>query len=821
MGEVKRMSYAQVVFNLPINHAYTYRIPSEMDHLKPGMRVLVPFGKRMITGITIELIEKSTLTSLKYIIDILDEQPLISPEMMELTRWISEYYLCSWGQALQLVLPKGIDVRDEELIFLQEDPTEVELTERQNELYTLIGDNPGNSKASYRRKFGQAGFYYLLSRLDELGLIIRRDKRKAARVRALIRKYVVIPENYDDLKLKHEDYLKYIKRRPEVDLFLKEKSGTTLLMSDFLRDTGMASGTLHKMAGYGLCAIEDRPLQRQPQWQFEEEDKDIELTAEQVSVVAQIKSRLSKKEFSPFLLHGVTGSGKTQVYIEILQDILAMNRSAVILIPEIALTPQTVGRFREVTKDKMAVFHSKMSAGERLDAWMACYTGKVRVAIGPRSALFAPLKNIGLIVVDEEQEGSYKQSDTNPRYNARDVAVFLARQHDAVIIAGSATPSMESYYNARRGKYHLLEMRNRINNVLMPSVYIVDMKQKRARVAGKISLFSQIMVDKIKERLARREQVIILQNRRGYASFMQCKSCGFIPVCPHCDVTLTYHSYHEKLQCHVCGFQQPAYTDCPNCGGKQIIYKGVGTQRVQSDLQQLLPEARILRMDQDTTKGKNSHDLILTQFAERKADILLGTQMIAKGLDFENVTMVGVISADVGLAIPDFRAPERVFQLLTQVAGRAGRGSKPGEVVVQSYLFSHYAIQMARNHDFIGFYMEEMQHRRTYKYPPFYRLIQVLISAANLSEAISTGRSLAAAVQRRTRLYCQVIGPAPAIIPRVSNMHRWQFYLRLNPKTDPNGRHTKEILRQILEPYFQKRNQKLRVSVDVDPILLN
>jgi len=678
------MSFAEVVFNLPLDHAYTYKIPAEITNLQIGMRVLVPFGRRTITGVVVALPEKTNIKSLKSVIDVLDEAPLISDKMMELTRWIADYYISSWGQAIYLALPKGIDQKKEENIFISEQGDASNLTERQRELYVLIGGDPGKSKNFYRKKFGYSTFYYLLSHLRKKGLIYGKEALNTGSARKLIRTFVTIAGDYQQRKNAHADYLKYIKKRPEVDAFMAEHCGQSLLRSEFLKRTGMASGTLQKMAGYQLCTLEEKEVQRKPQWEFSEEKREFQLTAEQVQVIGEIKSGLKEHRFAPFLLHGVTGSGKTQVYIEILKAVLDSGQDGIILIPEIALTPQTMSRFQSLAPDKVAVFHSKMTPGERLDAWMACYQGRTRVVIGPRSALFAPLKNIGLIVVDEEHETTYKQYDTIPRYHARDVALYWARLHQATVILGSATPSLESFYNARIKKYQLLEIRNRVDNLRMPAVYIVDMRQKRVRMGPQVSLFSQVLLDKIGERLKQKKQIILLQNRRGYSSFMQCTSCGFIAVCPNCDVTLTYHSYNEKLQCHICGYSHPAYHDCPNCGGKQIVYKGVGTQRVQNELQQLLPAARIMRMDQDTTRGKKSHDQMLSSFSRGEADILLGTQMIAKGLDFGNVTLVGVISADVGLAIPDFRAPERVFQLLTQVAGRTGRRDNAGEVVIQS-----------------------------------------------------------------------------------------------------------------------------------------
>jgi len=815
------MPFAEIVFNLPLDHSYTYHVPPDIKNLRPGMRVLVPFGKRTITGIVISVISKTKLSSTKDIIDSLDDKPLLSGKMLELTKWISEYYLSSYGQAIYLALPKGIDSQDKERIHLIHEDPHVKLTERQKDLYLIIGEQPGNTKEFYRKKFGHHSFNHFVSALEKKGLVRREKYRQGARVGQLTRKFISISGTYEQEKDQHENFLKYIKKRPEIDSFFIAHQGKNILMSDFLKQTSMASGTLQKIIGYELCSVEEMQVERKPLLTYREADKKITLTDEQSQAVKDIRTKIKGDAFSVFLLHGVTGSGKTQVYIEALKETLAKGKNAIVLIPEIALTPQTVARFTVVAEDKIAVFHSKMSAGERYDAWMACYENKVKVVIGPRSALFAPLENVGLVVVDEEHENTYKQTDTSPRYHARDVAVFWAKMNQAVVVLGSATPSLESYYNARRKKYTLLEIRNRVDNIRMPDVYIVDMKQKRARIGQEMTLFSQILVDKMIERLDKKEQIILLQNRRGYSSFMQCKECGFIPLCPNCDISLTYHSYNEQLQCHLCGHKQPAYHDCPACGGKQLAYKGVGTQRIQSELNELLSGAHILRMDQDTTRGKNSHDAILQAFGNKEADILLGTQMIAKGLDFENVTLVGVISADVGLAIPDFRAAERVFQLLTQVAGRSGRGQKAGEVVVQSYLYNHYAVQLAQQHDFTGFYMLEMQHRRDYKYPPFYKMIQVLVSAVKMSDAIALARTLSLAINRRAKTYCQVVGPAPGLVPRVNNLFRWQLSIKLNPKTDPTGQKTRPILKQILQPHLTKRNQEIRVSVDIDPLLLS
>lgn len=815
------MLYAEVVFNIPIDHAYTYKVPDELTLTLPGVRVLAPFGKRTITGVIVNISETCAYTSPKSLIDVLDTKPLISEKMLALLRWISEYYVASLGQTLQLALPKGIDVHDKEIIHLINDDPSIELSEKQRELYIIIGSNPGLSKDYYRKKFGQSAFYSILNILEDKGLISRENQRVEARVRELYRKFVVIPKDYQVKKKKSDKYLNYINRRPEIDEYMSRNSESTILMSEFFKDTSMASATLNRLCEEDICRIEEKQLERRPDINYKEVVKKIILSNEQTHVINEISKCLLENTFVSFLLHGVTGSGKTQVYIEILKQVIAKNKSAIILIPEISLTPQTVSRFESIFAGQIAVFHSKMSTGERYDAWMACYNRKVKIVVGPRSALFVPLHDIGLIVVDEEHETTYKQSDISPRYHARDVAIYWAKMNNAIVILGSATPSMDSYFNARRNKFKLLEILNRVDNQRLPEVTIVDLKKNRPKINSATSLFSQNLIDKICDRLQKKEQVILLQNRRGFSSFLQCKMCGFIPLCPNCDVTLTYHSYHENLQCHLCGHKQQSIFNCPNCGGKQIVFKGVGTQRIQTELSAIIPEVRILRMDQDTTRNKNSYDLFLNKFGKGEADILLGTQMIAKGLDFSNVTLVGVISADIGLAQPDFRAAERVFNLLTQVAGRSGRGIIHGEVVIQSYIFSHYSIQYAKNHDYSGFYMQEMQHRKEYNYPPYVKLIQILVSADKMGDAISNVRLIAINLKKLAAKYLTVIGPAPAVISRMNNLYRWQVTLRINSKTDPVGKKGKEIIKKIIEPLNRKNKKSLNIVVDIDPLILN
>ena len=813
--------FVEVAFNLPINQTFSYRVPPELRSVQAGMRVLAPFGKQFLTGLVVMKRDRPGFNKVKDIVDLLDEQPLLTEKMLELTKWISQYYLSSWGQALFLALPRGIEEAVKEKVFILKDLPDHTLTERQRELFLIIAENPGNTKTYYRKKFGYGSYYYLLNVLKEKGFVYFEKEYIEASAKELFRQFVKINEAYTQLKEKYQDFQKYLKRRPEIDAYMMEHLGQEILRSQFLQETRMSAATLAKMCRYDLCKIVTKKVERRIEFEDVEEPPIVQLTEEQTHAIQTITPFLERKEFNTFLIHGVTGSGKTQVYIEILKKILERGQTAIILIPEIALTPQTVRRFKKIVGDEIAVFHSKMSLGERLDYWHACYEGRIKCVVGPRSALFAPLKNLGLIVVDEEHEHTYKQTDLNPHYNARDVAIYWARMNKAVILLGSATPSLESYYNALKKKYTLIEMKKRIDDVQMPEVEIIDMRKAKKVGQGELRLFSELLINKINERLSKNEQVILLQNRRGFSAFEQCTECGYIPICPNCDISLTYHAHGEKLQCHLCGYTLPAYQFCPNCGGKQIVYKGTGTQRIEKALKEVIPNARILRMDRDTTRSKNAHQNILQAFANGEADILLGTQMIAKGLDFGNVTLVGVISADVGLSIPDFRAPERVFQLLTQVAGRAGRRQKVGEVMVQTYSYTHYAIQYARKHDFVGFFNEELKHRKNFNYPPFVRMIQILILNKDFLETLNTARKITAILKKKVSNYAQILGPAPGIIPRMNNMHRWVVSLKLNPATDPTGKLTKQLILQGLGSLLEKRQKNQQIVVDVDPITLN
>ena len=526
------------------------------------------------------------------------------------------------------------------------------------------------------------------------------------------------------------------------------------------------------------------------------------LTADQESVVNSV----SLDNHDVYLLHGVTGSGKTEVYMELIEKVLDVGKTSIVLVPEISLTPQMVNRFQSRFGDKIAALHSALSDGEKYDEWRRIVRGEASIVIGARSAIFAPLNNIGLIIIDEEHSDSYKQTDTNPRYNAKDIAIIRGLYYNCPVIMGSATPSLEVMARANKGVYKLLSLPNRINGKELPVVKIIDMNDKIKKSKGH---FSSDLVLSIDEKLNKSEQVILFLNRRGYSSFVTCKNCGYTFKCPHCDISLTYHKSSNTLRCHYCGYGTKVYDTCPECKEKSINDLGVGTQKIEEELNELFPDARVLRMDFDTTSRKGAHEEMIESFKNHEYDILLGTQIVAKGLDFANVTLVGVINADTSLNIPDFRSSENTFSLLSQVAGRSGRSEKTGEVIIQTFNPEHYAISFAKKHDYLGFYNKEMEMRKILKYPPFYYLCYIKISGKDpnyiFGEANKIKRSL-----ERNLLSTNILGPSQCTIFKVNNIYRYGIILKYKKEEK-----LKEILEKIIEHY--KSDQRIKIDIDFNP----
>jgi primosomal protein N' (replication factor Y) len=747
---------ARVTLDLALGKEFDYLIPADLEaQVEVGTRVKAPFAHRQVLGCVTALIETSPHPNLRPLLKVIGRQSHVSPAILRLARWMGDYYCCGPEAALRTVLPEAV-----------------------------------------------------------------RKEKEGWREQLFVR---ALPQHGPGPKLS--------RRQEEILEFARAHAESPL--SELLRATGAAGQTVRRLEDKGLLVIAPKISERDP---YARDailpTQSLAMNADQARALGEISGALrgatggvedragGATPHRAFLLHGVTGSGKTEVYLQAIALALEQGKGAIVLVPEISLTPQTVERFKArfssgPQQTLVAVLHSHLSAGERHDEWHKIRQGRARIAIGARSAVFAPVERLGLIIVDEEHEHSYKQEEA-PRYHARDVAVVRAQMEDAVVVLGSATPSMESFYNAQKGKYRLLEMPDRADDKKMPVVRVVDMRQV-ARHEKKGSIFSPVLKEAIQQRLERKEQTILFLNRRGYATSLQCELCGYVALCPDCSISLTYHRQEQKLKCHICGHEKTAPMVCPEakCRNPAIRYSGLGTERVESTLLSLFPHARIKRMDSDTLKRKEDYRRILGDVRTGKIDILVGTQMIAKGLHFPNVTLVGIVHADMGLHIPDFRGSERTFQLLTQVAGRAGRGDVEGEVLVQSFTPFHPAIQYARRHDFNGFYEQEMEFRRQLNYPPVTRIALLLLRGRNEEKVSFSADYLKRELAGKTGSLPDLVikGPAAAPLARAKTEYRFQIML-LTRQMSRLSLLLAGLCAAVTLP------EEVKMSVDIDPVNL-
>jgi len=835
--------YADLAIPVAVDALFTYAVPEDLcTQVRKGMRAVVPFGRRTVIGFVVELKNTTTVRAPKAVVELLDAEPVISEELLDLTRWMASYYVAPWGEVLKTVLVRGSTTAGKRTVRLAAHPTgDGEPSPQQRTIVEHLTRAGSLTIPQLQHLLGRASLHGALGELVRRGIVEIEEGSPGRGPKARFEQVIDFPEAS---KRGLEAWLGTPEARREgqrrVAAALLALDRTLIPVTEFLKSSAGSLSSLKTLARKGLVAITRREAARSIEPDFYDSAlgaKDIVLNAHQRNAVAEVAGAVGTGEFRAFLLHGVTGSGKTQVYIEAIRDALARGKTAIVLVPEISLTPQIVRRFRFHFQERVAVMHSRMSVGERYDTWRAAWEGRCSVVIGPRSAVFAPLKNLGLIVVDEEHEASYKQFDQNPRYHARDVAIVRARGVNAVVLLGTATPSLETYANVEAGKHTLLELPERVDDASLPSIRVVDMTEERKR---KFELFRQsrkeefiadreaarrskrsfefgpisdLLAEQIAERLARKEGIILLQNRRGFAPFVECPDCGYVALCEQCNISFTYHLAKKHLRCHYCGSVKPPPEACPDCRSVDIQYRGFGTQRVEEELRRLYPEARILRMDLDTTTDRGSHDRILRTFSEGKADILLGTQMVAKGLDFSRVTLVGVISADTQMLLPDFRSAERTFQLLTQVAGRAGRSKLAGEVVIQTCQPRHYALRHVLAHDFPAFYREEMAVRRELRYPPFSRLVLIEFRAASEQAVIKEANAFA--LRMKAEPHWTMLGPASAAIPKLKGSFRWHILLKNFKETDPAGQRLHAAIRAALQP---RKGGAVRVVIDVDPV---
>ncbi|KUP22305.1 primosomal protein N' [Paenibacillus sp. DMB5] len=842
------MEIAKVIVDVPVrstDRPFDYSIPDALRlWIEVGSRVAVPFGHRTVQGfvVSLESGETGTASGLKPIQEVLDLLPPLSPELVELGDWMSQRYACRRISALQAMLPTALKGKAERLISLGE---EAEAADKPaDELFPLFLEEDLEERTiiDFVRKAGEVSMKQLT----------RSFPGAAETVKFMLRRGVLtesqsIKDKMGKKKLKAVDLAiglaaareslstfpaRSARQKDVLSFLIEMEQMLPMPMKDLLAVLQVTAGTVKALEEKGYIEISEIEVYRDPyRGRDFKPSTPLPLTPEQQKVFTRIARTVDEQQHEVFLLHGVTGSGKTEIYLQCIQRAVDQGRQAVVLVPEIALTPQMVERFKGRFGSGVAVMHSRLSVGERYDEWRKIREGKAMVAVGARSAVFAPFANLGLIIMDEEHESSYKQEE-NPKYHARDVAVRRAEQGGAAVILGSATPSLESYHAARsQSDIHfspvLLEMPTRALGNALPKVHVVDMRDELKE--GNRSMFSRRLHAALESRLEKGEQTVLLLNRRGFSTFVMCRSCGYVATCPECDISLTYHSRSDNLRCHYCGHAEPSPKVCPECGSEHIRFFGTGTQRVEEELGKLFPGIRVIRMDVDTTTEKGSHEKLLNQFRDKKADVLLGTQMVAKGLDFPDVTLVGVITADSALNLPDFRAGEKTFQLLTQVAGRAGRHQLPGEVVVQSYTPEHYSIVHASGHDYYSFVREELKHRRALHYPPYCRLILVTLSHEQLPLLLKMAENYALNLQGRARQLrwfasldklsadaLDLLGPVASPLPKLKGRYRFQCIIKWRGAIDAIG-----LARQIAEELEDSlRDNNLQISIDVDPQML-
>ncbi|WP_204122999.1 primosomal protein N' [Lacticaseibacillus mingshuiensis] len=799
---------AKVIVDVPTmqtDRPFDYLIPSVLaGEIRPGMRVWVQFGsgKRQVSGMVVGLAEAPAFDGeLKPILAVLDPEPVMDQERLDLAHWLAQTTYAFWITCIQTMLPTMLKV--DTVRYVTAGPAASDATA------ALLA---GRDQLELTPDLDPATMAQILTLLAHEGLTLHYQSKDRAKVKTVDHVVPLLtPEAYAEL----QTTVRANAAKQQLLLTSLANWATTKQtpsVKTIETTVGLTRSQLTAAAGKGWLRLEPREVYRNPYPQYtgEKLTTPLPLTTDQQAVVSQINDATGAKRAETFLLEGVTGSGKTEVYLQAIAKALAMGRTALMLVPEIALTPQMVQRVKGRFGNAVAVLHSGLSDGEKFDEWRRIARGEAAVVVGARSAAFAPLTNIGLFIIDEEHESSYKQDDA-PRYHTRDVIRHRAALHHAPVVLGSATPSLESRARAEKGVYTLLRLPNRINHQALPTVSVIDMRE--AYQNGAQGDFSKELLTALQLRLDRHEQSVLLLNRRGYSSFVMCRECGYVVQCPNCDISLTLHMDTHTLKCHYCGHEEAIPHVCPNCGSNKIRYYGTGTQKVESALHELLPAARVLRMDVDTTRKKGGHEKILRAFGNHEADILLGTQMIAKGLDYPDVTLVGVINADTSLGLPDFRASERTFQLLTQVSGRAGRADKPGEVIVQSFNPDHYAIRYAQKQDYEGFFRQEMAIRHRGDYPPYFFTVKVTVSHQDEQQAAKAIYSLANELKQALSDQALVLGPTPGAIARLKNRYYYQIVIKY--KNEPQLGPT---LARILDETQQSTRRGFQIGIDREPV---
>lgn len=787
------MMYAAIIVDIPnkaVSKIFEYEVPESMvSFTKVGHRVLVPFGSRTIQGFIVELKETVDYdtTKLKPIAKLLDIEPVLTPELVELSIYIADYYVDNYINVIETILPAAL---------------------KSNYKKVLVGHDDAAIDWINARPKGPEVKYLTKEELKELRVFIKEERiteETIIKQHTAPKKALAVYAIVDDVNLENAP--------KQLELFYEIQAASEPTLMRDLTDRGYSNHLVNELYKKGYIEKTEVEIERDPfKNKVFEADKKKALNAEQQENFNQIKQSIDARQDDIFLLHGITGSGKTEVYLQAIDVALQNGQEAILLVPEISLTPQMANRFKSRFGDDVAVLHSGLSPGEKYDEWRKIKEGRARVSIGARSNIFAPFENLGIIIIDEEHETTYKQNE-RPHYHAVEVAKVRAKYNRCPIVLGSATPSIETYARAEKGVYKLLELTKRAVNQTPIDISVVDMAEEHKR--GNISIISDTLQDKIIERIEKEEQIVLLLNRRGYANFQLCQDCGHVSTCPHCDISLTYHKRHQNLMCHYCGYEETVKKVCAACDSTSVTFRGLGTEQVEEILRDTF-NTEVVRMDFDTTKQKGMHEKLLNTFERENISILLGTQMIAKGLDYPNVTLVGVLNADTMLNLPDFRASERTFQLLMQVAGRAGRHQLPGEVVFQTYNKEHYAIQFATNQDYMGFYREEMDFRKVARYAPYYFHVLFTISSERMADVIEGAHHVHQTLSQQMSNTSIIVGPAPSPIERMNKQYRFQILLKYKRESG-----LIDVLKALDDHFFETYKAKgLSLKIDINPSLI-
>jgi len=838
----------EVALPLPINQNFIYKIPEIESHNIIGKRVSVPLGKRIITGVVVAKSENSTVEDVKLIIEVLDDQPIFDENLLKLAKWIADYYYSSLGEVLKSAMPPDYTIQSINKIEINRIPSDRELYEMQMrspkraKLLQIILQNDGKiSINAIQKELDSKNIAPQLQSLEEQGfikIITTFNKKSEKTIKALKIPSEIID---DETKLQtiFNDLEKSSPKQAQLFSFLyvEQKQGKDYVLIKNIIKESNSNETSQRFSNAVIKALLDKKIieiinipikiDTQRTGILHQGEINFQLNNHQQIAFDKINEPLYKQEFRTFLLKGITGSGKTLVYFHLIQSALAIGKTALYLVPEISLTPQLIDRIENFFPGKIAVLHSKLSDSERNTYFSEINKGNYPIVLGVRSAIFAPLKNLGIIIVDEEHDPSYKQEQTSPRYNARDCAIMRANIERCPVVLGSATPSIESYYNAIDGKYELLKIDERADNAVLPIIEIVDMR-KKDKTKSSSSYISNELMEKIKDRIEKNEGVILFHNRRGFAQQLYCRDCGYVPMCKNCDISLTYHKANDSVVCHYCGYSEPSPKTCPVCGSSDLHTIGAGTERIEEEMVEILKAkgvvANIQRFDRDTTSSVIKQRKILQNFINGTIDILVGTQMLSKGIDIDRITLVGIINADLNLFFPDFRSYERTFQLITQVSGRAGRKKdNPGEVIIQTHNPDKEPIKYAAEYKYEDFYNYEILHRKLANYPPFTRFSKIEVQSFNQDEAENTIEIISSLINQIISQYkinkkaIEFIGPSTPAISRIRNYYRRIIFIKDYKSLDKNGRIMRKVLNEVLKIYNEKyASNKIKLIIDVD-----